>query len=126
MIGRIRIQRCCRLLISARKPGSGRPSQRFLRRRRRFDRGKKVEPRVPRQRAESENISDTGSGFITTINCRPFGLNLRGSYSSFLRPRTARHNERQGPSSPNVEARMTNDELMTKFSLSAGYGALGE
>src|SRR5437868_2699682 len=95
MIGRIQIQRCCRLLISARKPGSGRLSQRFLRRRRRSDRGKRVEPRVPRQRVESENISDTGSGSITTINCRPFRLNLRGSYSFFLRPKTAPHNERQ-------------------------------
>src|SRR5205814_8099423 len=112
--------------ISARKPGSGRPSQRFLRRRRRSDRGKRVKPRVPRPTVESENISDTGSGSITTTNCRPFRLNLRGSYSSFLRPRTARHLKAMAHHPPNDEARMTNDELMTKFSLSAGYGALGE
>jgi hypothetical protein len=88
--------------------------------------GKKVEPRVPSQTAESENISDIGSEFITMINCRPFRPSHHGFYSFFRQPRAARHNEAMAHHPPNVEARMTNAELMTKFSLSVSYHALGE
>src|SRR5882757_6509900 len=90
----MRLPRCSRSVISARKQESGRRSHRFPRRQRRSDPGKKAEARVPPQIAESENILDTGSEFITMINCRPFRPNLRGFCSFFLRPKTARHNER--------------------------------
>src|SRR4029450_1471846 len=94
MIGPTRIPKYCRSVISARKQESGRRGHRFRRRRRRSDRDKKAEaPKVPPQILESENISDTGSEFITTINCRPFRPNLRGFYSFFLQPRTPRHSE---------------------------------
>src|SRR6266478_2114508 len=94
MIGPTRIPRYCRSIISARKQELGRPSHRFLRRRQRSGRDKKAEaPKVPPQILESENISDTGFEFITTINCRPFRPNRRGFYSFFLQPRIARHDE---------------------------------
>src|SRR6185312_9862429 len=88
------LPKCFRSVICARKQESGRRSHRFPRRQRRSDPGKKGEAKVLPQIAESENILDTGSEFITTINCRPFRPNLRGFCSFFLRPRTARHNER--------------------------------
>src|SRR4029077_6681662 len=90
----MRLPRCSRSVISARKQESVRRSHRFPRRQRRSDPGKKAKVKVPPQIAESENTLDTGSEFITVINCRPFRPNLRGFYSFFLRPRTARHNER--------------------------------
>src|SRR5947207_1115060 len=93
-IGRMRIRRCSRSVIFARKQESRRRSHRFLRRQRASGPGKKAEAKLPLQMAESENISDTGSEFITMINCRPFRPNLRGFYSFFLRPRIARHNEK--------------------------------
>src|SRR5262245_1154069 len=63
--------------------------------------GKKAESRVPPQIAERENISDTGSGFITTIDCRPFRPNLRDFYSFFLRRKTARHHKAMADHPPN-------------------------
>src|SRR5581483_4115009 len=120
-IGRTRIPRCCQSVISARKPRSGPRSHPFLKRRPQCDPGKKVESRVPPQIVESENISDTGSEFITTTNCRPFRLSPRGFYSFFLRRKPARYNEVMADRPPNDEA-----PLMTKFSSSVGYGAPGE
>src|SRR4030095_6832845 len=83
-----------RSVISDRKRESGRQSHRFLRRQRRSGLGKRAGAKLPPQIAESENIGDTGSEFITMINCRPSRPNLRGFCSFSLRPRTPRHNEK--------------------------------